>query len=83
MGAISKLHVGFPEVSLAKYSRILVDSGLKVCVVEQVEQEKEAAEGKKPTTFQERKVVSILSKGLFSLEGSNQRDLQSLVSYEP
>lgn len=37
MGAKSKLHVGFPETSLAKYGKVLVDHGFKVCVVDQVE----------------------------------------------
>ena len=37
MGAKSKLHVGFPEASIAKYGKVLVDHGFKVCVVDQVE----------------------------------------------
>ena len=37
MGSIKKLHVGFPEVSLAKYAKVLVDLGFKICVVEQIE----------------------------------------------
>jgi hypothetical protein len=35
MGDKRNLHVGFPEVSLAKYAKILVDKGLKVVVVDQ------------------------------------------------
>ena len=34
MGAKSKLHVGFPEVSLAKYAKVLVDNSFKVCIVD-------------------------------------------------
>lgn len=41
MGDKAKLHVGFPEVSLAKYALVLVDLGFQVCVVEQVENEDE------------------------------------------
>lgn len=42
MGAKSKLHVGFPEVSLGKYAKVLVDRGFQVCVVEQVDPTNEA-----------------------------------------
>lgn len=41
MSGSSKLHVGFPEKSLHKYSLILVNSGFKVAVVEQTETNKQ------------------------------------------
>ena len=34
MGDKKNFHVGFPESSLGKYAKILVDKGLKVCVVD-------------------------------------------------
>ncbi len=37
MSGSKKLHVGFPEKALGKYLEILVNSGLKVVVVEQLE----------------------------------------------
>ena len=78
MGCKTKLHVGFPEASLTKYSKVLVDHGYRVCVVEQIEDEEDTPKGKGSKL--DRKVVAILSKGLFSLEGS-ERD-QQLMSYE-
>ena len=44
MGAISKLHVGFPNVSLNKYTKQLVDLGFKVCVVDQLQDKNESDE---------------------------------------
>lgn len=38
---LSKLHVGFPEVSLDKYLKILINNNYKVAVVEQREKEEE------------------------------------------
>ena len=34
MGDKSRMHVGFPEASLGKYSKVLVDHGFRVCVVD-------------------------------------------------
>ena len=37
MGAVKKLHIGFPGVSLNKYTKKLVDLGFKICIVDQIE----------------------------------------------
>ena len=50
MGAKSKLHVGFPEASIAKYGKVLVDHGFKVCVVDQVEADDSDSEENLVTT---------------------------------
>ena len=36
------MHVGFPEASLGKYSKILVDHGFRVCVVDQIDEADES-----------------------------------------
>ena len=37
MGAVKKLKIGFPEVSLTKNTKKLVDLGFKVCIVDQIQ----------------------------------------------
>jgi DNA mismatch repair ATPase MutS len=70
MGDKRNLHVGFPEVSLAKYAKILVDKGLKVVVVDQIEPETTTNDKKQTKRFQGREIVAILSKGLFTVNSS-------------
>ena len=45
MGAIKKLHIGFPGQSLNKYTKKLVDLGYKVCIVDQVRDADSDSEG--------------------------------------
>ena len=34
---MKKLHIGFPGVSLNKYTKKLVDLGFKICIVDQIQ----------------------------------------------
>jgi len=68
MGDKRNLHVGFPEASLGKYAKVLVDKGFKVVVVDQTgDDDKE----QKKRRFQGREIVAILSKGLFTVGGAD------------
>ena len=44
MGPVSKLHVGIPYQSCARYSKKLVDLGYRVCVVDQIEDDSDDEE---------------------------------------
>lgn len=85
MGGTDKLHVGFPEKALEKFSKILVEHGLKVAVVEQtetpamMERRVEQMKRNKQKVDKNDKVVNrvvceVLTKGTF--KGSEQ-------NYEP
>ena len=50
MGDKSKLHVGFPCVSLGKNGKLLVDQGLRVCVVDQIDPDAESEQESSPTS---------------------------------
>ena len=89
MGDKRNLHVGFPEVSLAKYAKMLVDKGFKVCVVDQIDPHSDSSANaladtqdakhgtkgkpakKQSKRFQGREIVAVLSKGLFTVSGSD------------
>jgi DNA mismatch repair ATPase MutS len=66
MGDRKKLHVGFQELSLRKYAKILVDHGHKVVIVEQMlDAVKGDSKACKVAGLNDRQIVGIMSKGLF------------------
>ena len=71
MGGAKKLHVGFPEKALMKFSSILVNQGFTVAVVEQCETPKQMEKRVKNQSGPKKRVVlrevaNIFTKGTFA-----------------
>ena len=58
MGPVSKLHVGIPYQSCARYSKKLVDLGYRVCVVDQIEDDSDDDDGFEEVDALEAKVAN-------------------------
>mmetsp|Transcript_21387 Transcript_21387/g.33078 ORF Transcript_21387/g.33078 Transcript_21387/m.33078 type:complete len:141 (+) Transcript_21387:987-1409(+) len=87
MGAVEKLHVGFPEKALDKYLSILINKGFKVAVIEQTETprmleerlKKDKKSGKKiykDDKCVKREIIEMVTRGTFLPKGGP-------VGYEP
>lgn len=79
-----KMHVGFPEKSLDRYTHELVQQGYKVVVVEQMEtvdmmKERNKKEGRGSERTLAREITQVLTKGTFVYEGDEEQYLPNFL----